>query len=107
MVILAFGALGMAGTTVVMIKQTTLSDVTTDRAAALQTTIETIRATPFDSVQAGQETIGAYQMSWTVTDGRHWKGVEVVTIGPGLSSPDGYPVLVPSVPDTFQFWVLR
>jgi len=107
MVILAFGALGMAGTTLVMIKQTTLSDVTTDRAVALQTTIERIRALPFDSVEAGQDSVGAYQLSWTVSDGRHWKSVEIVTTGPGLSSVSGYPALTPSVQDTFSYWVLR
>jgi hypothetical protein len=107
MVILAFGALGMAGTTLVMIKQTTLSDVTTDRAVALQTTIETLRSLPFDSVATGSDSIGAYEMSWTVADGLHWKGIEIVTTGPGLSSESGQPSLAPAVKDTFSYWVLR
>jgi hypothetical protein len=105
--ILALGALGMAGTTVLMVRQTTLADVTTDRAAALQTTIERIRAQPFDSLTAGSDSVGLYQIDWTVRDGLHWKGVDIVTIGPGLSSASGLPGLAPSVSDTFSYWVLR
>jgi prepilin-type N-terminal cleavage/methylation domain-containing protein len=105
--ILAFGALGMAGTTLVMVKQTTLSDVTTDRAAALQSTIERIRALPFDSLTTGSDSVGDFDVSWTINDGRHWKAVEIITTGPGLSSEAGYPALVPSVKDTLNYWVLR
>ena len=105
--ILALGALGMAGTPVLMVRQTTLADVTTDRAAALQTTIERIRAQPCDSVLAGSDSVGLYHISWTVRDGLHWKGVDIVTTGPVLSSAPGLPGLAPSVPDTFSYWVLR
>ena len=35
-IILSVGLLGMAGTTMLMVKQTTLADVTTERAAALR-----------------------------------------------------------------------
>jgi prepilin-type N-terminal cleavage/methylation domain-containing protein len=105
-VILAVGLLGLAGTTVLIIKQTTLADVTSDRAAALQSTIEQIRSVPFDSVEAGSETSGLYEVAWSITDGNRWKSVEVVTTGPGLVSGSGFPVISHSVTDTFTYRII-
>ena len=56
--ILAFGLLGMAGTTALVVRQVTLADVATERSAALQTTIESLRALPFDSLAAGSDSVG-------------------------------------------------
>ena len=55
----------------------------------------------------GRDSVGAYDVAWTIQDGRHWKAVEIITTGPGLSSASGYPTLVPSVKDTLNYWVLR
>ena len=63
MVVLSIGLLGTAGTTLLLIKQTTMADVATDRAVALQGTIEGLRSIPFDSVTSGSDSIGAYEGS--------------------------------------------
>lgn len=106
-VILAVGLLGTAGTTLLVVKQTTLSDATTDRSVALQSTIERLRALPFDSVLAGQDSIGAFEIAWTVTEGGRWKSLEMVTTGPGLASGGGFPMLSYSIPDTFTYRIVR
>ncbi len=107
--VLAIGLLGMAGTTAVVVRQVTLADVTGERAAALQSTIERLRALPFDNLDNGSDSVGAFQVSWTVTNpsGR-WAAVEIVTTGPGRKSLEGgFPVLNPSVADTFTYRILR
>jgi len=107
-VILAVGLLGMAGTTILVVQQTTLAGVSTDRSAALQSTIERLRATPFDRVVAGTDSVGAYDVEWTVTPGRRWKAVEIVTTGPGSKpSEQGFPRLAQSVPDTFTYRIIE
>lgn len=106
-VVLAVGLLGTAGTTVLLVRQTTLADVTTDRAVALQTTLERIQALPFDSVLAGQDSVGRYEVSWTVLDLGQWKQLEFITDGPGLSTAQGFPSIATSVPDTFSFRILK
>jgi prepilin-type N-terminal cleavage/methylation domain-containing protein len=67
MVVLAVGLLGTAGTTLLLVSQTTLADVRTERAVALQGTIEGLRSIPFDSVSSGTDSIGAFEISWTVS----------------------------------------
>jgi prepilin-type N-terminal cleavage/methylation domain-containing protein len=106
-VILAVGLLGMAGTTAVVLRQLTAADLSTQRAMALQTTLEKLRATPFDSVQAGSDSVGVFQVNWTVADEFEWKDVEIVTAGPGLGYSSGYQVLSPSVADTFTHRLIR
>lgn len=107
-VILAFGLLGTAGTTLWYVRQTTLADVTADRSAALQSTIERIRSLPFDSVVAGADSVGDFAVKWTVSAPQaRWKSVEIVTYGPGLLSARGFPNLAPSVPDTFTYRILQ
>ncbi len=108
-VILAVGLMGMAGTTALVVRQVTLADVATQRAAALQSTIENLRATPFDNLVDGSDSVGVFDVSWSVTnpDGQ-WASVEIVTTGPGLTSAQGeFPILSPSVPDTFTYRILR
>ncbi len=106
LIVLAVGLLGLAGTTVLIVRQTTLADVASDRSVALQSTIERIRATPFDSVEAGSESSGLYDVAWWVTDGGRWKDVGIVTIGPGLSTSEGFPAIDHSVVDTFSFRII-
>lgn len=47
-IVLTIGVLGLAGTTMYLVRQTTLSELTTERSAALQSVIEELRATPYD-----------------------------------------------------------
>jgi prepilin-type N-terminal cleavage/methylation domain-containing protein len=108
MVVLSIGLLGTAGTTLLLIKQTTMSDVATERAVALQGTIEGLRSIPFDSVTSGSDSIGAFEISWTVENSsRRWKSVNIVTKGPGIQAGDGFPTIGASVPDTFNYRIVR
>jgi prepilin-type N-terminal cleavage/methylation domain-containing protein len=106
-VILAVGLLGLGGTTLVVVKQTTLADVTTERTAALQSTIERLKALPYDSVRSGADSIGAYAIRWTVTEAGQWKDLALVTEGPGMRRGAGLATLYPSVPDTFDYRIIR
>ena len=106
-VVLAVGLLGLAGTTVLVIKQTTLADVATDRSVALQSSIERIKATPYDSIRAGGEDSGLFEVAWSVQDGGQWKSVDFVTTGPGLSTREGFPSISHSVADTFSYRIIR
>lgn len=109
-VILAFGVLGLAGTTAFVVRQITLADVNTERSAALQSVVEQIRATSFASVGTGSQTTGSYTVDWAVTDSTgQTKVVRVITTGPGLSKDTGavVPMLTASVEDTFNMILLR
>lgn len=106
-VILAVGLLGMAGTTILVVQQTALSDMATDRSAALQTTIERLQALPYDNVVTGEDSVGAYAVAWRVGTGNRWKPVEIVTTGPGSGPGEGFPVLSGSVSDTFSYRIIR
>lgn len=105
--ILAVGLLGMAGTTAVIIRQVTMANLSTERSVALQSTLERLRAVPFDSVQVGSDSVGVFEVTWTVTDAFQWKDVEIVTTGPGLAHASGYPTLGPAVSDTFTHRIIR
>ena len=108
-IILAFGLLGMAGTTALVVRQMTLADVTTERSVALQSTLERLRALPFDSVAAGADSIGIFGVRWLVTTpSNQWKIVEVITSGPGMSrGSEGFPMMVNNVSDTFTYRIIR
>lgn len=107
-VILAFGLAGLAGTTGLLVRQSTLADLTTERAVARQSVLESIRAQPFDEVRDSSSTVGGFSVSWTVIESDDWyKTVELVTTGQGLrSGGEGLPVLGPSVADTATFHVV-
>jgi type IV pilus assembly protein PilV len=109
-VILAFGVLGLAGTTALVVRQVTLADVNTERAAALQSVVERIRSTTYTGVGTGSQTIGAYAVTWSVTDSTiTTKTVRVITTGPGLRKDTAavVPTLGNSVRDTFTMIVLK
>ena len=107
-IILAVGLLGMAGTTALVVRQITLADVATERSAAVQSSLERLRALPFDSVVNGSQTVGIYQISWTVTTfQKQWKVVRLITTGPGMATAGGFPALSPSVPDTITYRIIR
>jgi prepilin-type N-terminal cleavage/methylation domain-containing protein len=106
-VILAIGVLGLAGTTVYIVRQVTVADLMTERSAAFQTIVDQIQSLPYDNVGSGTSTIGVFTATWTSTNsGPQNKIVQIITVGPGLSGalvPTNDPVAV----DTFVFRVLR
>ncbi len=108
-IILAFGLLGMAGTTALVVRQVTLADVATERTAALQSTLERLRALPFDSVNTGSDSVGIFDVDWVVMGStRQWKALRIITMGPGMApGADGFPMLTRSVPDTFTYRIIR
>ena len=107
--ILAFGLMGMAGTTALVVRQVTMADLVTERSAALQTTIERLKAEPFGQLTDGSDSVGIYDVTWTVTrPANRWAAVEIVTTGPGVAAPNGgFPILMANVPDTFTHRFLR
>ena len=108
--VLSIGVLALAATTAAFALQVTLGDVKTERAAALQSVVEGIRAADYASVGSGSETIGRYGVTWSVTDstGRS-KSVRVITDGPGLSQDSGSAtrMMGMNVQDTFSVLVMR
>ena len=105
--ILAFGVLGLAGTTAHITRQITLADLMTERSVAFQTIIDRLQSLPYDSVGAGQDSVGVYAIKWESTpDGPQSKIVTIVTAGPGLGSGTP-PGLSAQVADTFEFRILR
>lgn len=111
LLVLAFGVVGLATTTLLVSRQLTLAEVTGIRATALQSTIERIRATPYDSISVGGDTIGPMTVSWTATTTpRQTKIVRIVTVGPGLASiseGQSSPIMSSAVADTVLYVLLR
>lgn len=107
--ILAVGVLGLAGTTAIVVRQVTGSELATKRSAALMTTVERLRGMPYDSVKNGADTVGVFQVSWTTTDGTRSKLVKVVTVGPGMQSggAGSFPMMSSQVADTFEYRILE
>jgi hypothetical protein len=107
-IVLAVGLMGMAGTTALVVRQITLSDLATERSAVVQTTLERLKALPFDSVGDGSISIGVFDVKWSVTTASNqWKAVELITVGPGMDYRGGFPMLNRSVPDTFSYRIIR
>lgn len=106
-VILAIGVLGLGGTTAYIVRQTTLSDLITERSAAFQTIIDRLQSLPYDSVDSGSDSVGVFAITWSsVDDGPQNKIVTIVTVGPGLGGTVA-PTNNPQAADTFQFRILR
>jgi type II secretory pathway pseudopilin PulG len=108
--ILAFGVLSMAATTAFVVRQVTLADVNTERAAAYQSAIEQIRATNASTLGAGSQTVGAYSVTWSITDSTTLsKTVRIITQGPGLAKDTSaiIPSVANNVQDTFTILVLK
>ena len=109
--VLAFGVIGLATTTLFITRQLTLAEVTTSRVAAIQSVMERIRATPYDSIKAGGDTIGPLVVSWAPTATTlQTKMVEIVAVGPGqasISETGSAPMLSSAVTDTVMYRVLR
>lgn len=107
LIILTVGVLGLAGTTALAVRQVTLSDVQTERSAALQSAIEQLRTTPFANLTNGSGTYGQFKAEWTIVTGNRSALATIVTTGPGLSSGSGMPGLKASVADTFVYRIVR
>lgn len=106
MIVLAFGVLGLAGTTALVVRQVTLADVNTERAAALQEVVERLRAQNTGTITSGSTTVGSYTVSWAVTESATYsRTVRVITTGPGLRKDAAAttPMLGKAVADTFSF----
>lgn len=78
---------------------------------ARQSVVEEVRSMTFDEVDTqgpGSRTIGPFSTSWSVIDSSSdTRTVEVVTVGPGLSSGgSGPPMLTTGVADTLTFRVV-
>lgn len=111
LIVLAFGVVGLATTTLFITRQLTLAEVTTARVTAIQSVMERLRAIPYDSLKAGGDTLGPLVVSWnpTVTSPQT-KVVRIVSVGPGLVSiSDGQsPLMLSSiVADTILYRVLK
>lgn len=109
-VVLAVGVLGLGGTTAYIIRQITLADVMTERAAALSSVIERVQAMDYDSVASGNDSIGVFTVRWTsASESSQTKLVTIITMGPGLatSAANSFPILANNVPDTFVYRVLK
>lgn len=107
-VVLTVGILAMAGTTSLVVRQVTIAEATSDRAAVLQTTIERLRGIDFDLVADGTATEGPFTVDWTVTGTSPVLTVEVVTTGPGVETvPGAGPRLSNTVADTFRYMVVH
>jgi prepilin-type N-terminal cleavage/methylation domain-containing protein len=106
LIILTVGVLGLAATTMYVVRQTTLSEMTTERSASLQSVIERLRATPYDSLESGSDEIGQYKLEWTVETGNRTKLITIISVGPGLTSASGVPAIGASVTDTFEYRIM-
>jgi prepilin-type N-terminal cleavage/methylation domain-containing protein len=107
LIILTVGVLGLAATTVWVVRQGTLAELTTERSAAVQTVVEQLRASEYASLAAGSDSVGRFDVSWSIVDGNRSKLVTLVTVGPGLSSGGGMPSLTGSVADTFAYRIMQ
>jgi prepilin-type N-terminal cleavage/methylation domain-containing protein len=108
MVILTAGVVALAGATALMVRQVTLAEVATARAAAFQSVIERLRALDWEDVGSGSTTEGRYAVSWSIAEDLPQSRVmRIVTVGPGFSTSPGYPSLRPSIADTFTYRLLR
>lgn len=107
LIILTVGVLGLAGTTVWAVRQSTLAELTTERSASVQSVVERLRASDYTSLAAGSDSVGRFDISWTVTAGSRSKLLTVVSVGPGLSSGSGMPTLTGTVADTFAYRIMQ
>ena len=108
MVILTVGVLALSATTMLVVRQTTLADLMSERAVAFQTIVDRLQSLDYDSVGTGSDSVGVFAVSWSPEDqGSQSKIMTIVTLGPGLAHTSDFPVLNSAVADTFEFRILR
>jgi Tfp pilus assembly protein PilV len=108
MVIMTYGVLALAGTTIHVIRQVNIAEFGTARTAVIQSVVERVRAEGFDSYQDYADTMGVYTVEWETwrIDSRT-KGLRVVSSGPGLDRSDGAVVVAQNVLDTLDYLMVR
>ena len=106
-VILLFGLVSLAQSSILMVNQVNVSDVRTERVVARYAAVEQLRAIPFNNVTGGTTTVGDFTMNWrvagTTTNSRL---IEMVTTGPGTQAGAGLHVTT-GVVDTVTFRIVR
>lgn len=108
LIVLTMGVLGMAATTGYVVRQTTAADMRTNRTAAVQTALERLRATPWNSLGSGSDAVGHFDVAWSSVDDGVTKEVTLVTTGPGMTTVDGVgPRFSDQVADTFVYRIIR
>lgn len=109
LLILTIGVLGLAGTTGLVVRQVTASKISTERSAALQASIEQVRAIDFGALEgSGTVSVGEFETSWSVSDEGGSKVVQLITVGPGLQATEGNMYAPrPNITDTFSYRVIR
>lgn len=112
LVILSVGLLAVAGGTALIIQWTTVSELQTQRTAALQSGVEEIRAIPFEEVGEGSKEVNAFRVNWEAeplgpTDART-KEITIAVTGPGRN-PDvsGLGAMSGEVADTTVYRLIR
>ncbi len=108
--VLAFGVVGLATTTLFITRELTLAEVTTVRATATRSVMERLRATPYSLIDSGGDTIGPMVVSWTVTaTTAQTTTLDIVTLGPGrLPASEGQASMMSNaVADTLTYKVLK
>lgn len=108
LIVLTVGLLGMAGTTAWVVRQSTLAQMTSKRTAAVESVVERLRATPYDDLAAGADTLAGYHLSWTVSSSTRSTEITIFSRGPGLDGRSGgFPHLSSSVRDSLVYLVGR
>jgi prepilin-type N-terminal cleavage/methylation domain-containing protein len=109
LVIMSIGILGLAGTTMYMIRQVTLAEVTTERAQLYQRVIETIKSLPYDSISTGSDTVGNFRYRFSTSSGTQSKTILIEMQGPGMKAliAGQTPSMSPSVTDSVTIAVIK
>lgn len=109
MLVLTVGLLGLAAGTGWVIRSTELARVETQRANALQAGVERLKSIPWDDLDAGNDEVGDYTLTWTpVQSDMRSTLVEIVIEGPGqLRGGGGFAQLRSDVVDTIFYRVVR
>ncbi|MEZ4416772.1 MAG: prepilin-type N-terminal cleavage/methylation domain-containing protein [Gemmatimonadota bacterium] len=108
--VFSLGAAGMAGVTMVLVRESTLAGMKTRRTAAATAAVEQLRALPYDSLRAGSDSLMGYHTYWTpmLSPSGDAQIITLVTVGPGFRSTSGGPPMATAdVPDTFVYRILE
>jgi prepilin-type N-terminal cleavage/methylation domain-containing protein len=109
MLVLTVGLLGLAAGTGWVIRSVEVARIETARAAALQSGIEQVRATPFDDLANGSATVGDYEVTWTeLAMTNRSRLFEFEVVGPGVGPGGGsFAPILGDVATTFEYRVMR
>lgn len=105
LVILTGGILAMAGSTALIVRQISLAEANSDRAFALQSTVERLRGRDFDLLVDGTQNVGPFAVSWVVTGSPPIRTVDIIMTGPGLTGSPPTPTT--NFVDTFTYKVVH